>query len=38
VDNILGTWELYLEFRSADGSGPLKVFSTSGPPSAEAAR
>jgi type II secretory pathway component PulM len=31
VDNILGTWEFYLEFRSADGRQPLKVFSTSSP-------
>jgi hypothetical protein len=29
VDNIVGTWELYLEFRTADNSEPLKIFSTS---------
>jgi hypothetical protein len=34
VDNIVGTWELYLEFRTADGGRPLKVFSTSSPPPA----
>jgi hypothetical protein len=32
VDNIVGTWELYLEFRSAGGRQPLKVFSTNSPP------
>jgi hypothetical protein len=32
VDNIVGTWELYLEFRTADGGQPLKVLSTSSPP------
>jgi len=31
VDNIVGTWELYLEFRTEDGGQPLKVFSTSSP-------
>lgn len=36
VDNITGTWELYLEFRTADGGQPLKVFSTSSPPPAGA--
>ena len=36
VDNITGTWELYLEFRTADGGQPLKVFSTSSPPPAAA--
>ncbi len=35
VDNITGTWELYLELRTADGR-PLKVFSTSSPPPAAA--
>ncbi len=34
VDNIVGTWELYLEFRTADGKQPLKVYSTSTPPRA----
>ena len=34
VDNITGTWELYLEFRAADGARPLKMFSTSSPPPA----
>lgn len=34
VDNIVGTWELYLEFRTADGTRPLKLFSTSTPPPA----
>jgi hypothetical protein len=34
VDNIVGTWELYLEIRTADGGQPLKVFSTSSPPPA----
>jgi hypothetical protein len=32
VDNIMGTWELYLELRSADGSEPLKLLSSSTPP------
>jgi gas vesicle protein len=32
VDNIVGTWELYLEFRSADGGQPLKIASTNSPP------
>jgi hypothetical protein len=32
VDNIMGTWELYLEFRTADGGQPLKMFSTSASP------
>jgi hypothetical protein len=32
VDNIFGTWELYLEFRTADGGQPLKLFSTDSPP------
>ena len=32
VDNITGTWELYLELRTADGGRPLKVFSTNSPP------
>jgi hypothetical protein len=32
VDNIVGTWELYLEFRTTDGRQPLKVVSTSSPP------
>jgi hypothetical protein len=36
VDNIIGTWELYLEFRTADGRQPLKLFSTSAPPPAAA--
>ena len=36
VDNIVGTWELYLEFRTADGREPLKIFSTSTPPPAAA--
>jgi hypothetical protein len=36
VDNIVGTWELYLEFRTADGGQPLKLFSTSAPPPATA--
>jgi len=34
VDNISGPWELYLEFRTADGGKPLKTFSTSSPPPA----
>jgi hypothetical protein len=32
VDNIIGTWELYLEFLTADGGQPLKIFSTNSPP------
>ena len=36
VDNIVGTWELYLEFRTADGGQPLKIFSTSSLPPAAA--
>jgi hypothetical protein len=36
VDNITGTWEFYLEFRTADGGGPLKIFSTNSPPPATA--
>ena len=36
VDNIIGTWELYLEFRTADGRQPLRLFSTSVPPPAAA--
>jgi hypothetical protein len=32
VDNIVGTWEFYLEFRTPDGEQPLKLFSTSSPP------
>jgi hypothetical protein len=32
VDNIVGTWELYLEFRTADGRQPLKILSTNSPP------
>jgi hypothetical protein len=36
VDNIVGTWELYLEFRTEDGSQPLKITSTSSPPPATA--
>ena len=36
VDNIVGTWELYLEFRTADGGRPLRIFSTSTPPPAPA--
>jgi hypothetical protein len=36
VDNIVGTWELYLEFPTADGGRPLKVLSTSSPPPAAA--
>ena len=36
VDNIIGTWELYLEFLTADGDQPLKIFSTSSPPPAMA--
>jgi len=35
VDNIIGTWELYLEFFTADG-GPLKIVSTATPPPAMA--
>ncbi len=31
VDNIIGTWELYLEFRTADGRRPLKIVSTNSP-------
>jgi hypothetical protein len=34
VDNIMGTWEFYLEFRTADGRQPLQIFSTSAPPAA----
>jgi hypothetical protein len=34
VDNITGTWEMYLEFRTADGKQPLRLFSTSSPPPA----
>jgi hypothetical protein len=34
VDNIIGTWEFYLEFRTADGGEPLRVLSTSSPPPA----
>jgi hypothetical protein len=36
VDNIVGTWELYLEFRTADGGQPLPIRSTSAPPPAGA--
>jgi hypothetical protein len=36
VDNIIGTWELYLEFRTADGGQPLKLLSASAPPPAAA--
>ncbi len=36
VDNITGTWELYLEFRTADGDQPLKIYSTSSSPPATA--
>jgi hypothetical protein len=36
VDNIVGTWELYLEFRTADGKRPLKMVSTNSPPPAMA--
>jgi hypothetical protein len=32
VDNIVGTWELYLEFRTSDAGQPLKMFSTNSPP------
>jgi hypothetical protein len=32
VDNIIGTWELYLEFRTADGRQPLKIVSANTPP------
>ncbi len=32
VDNIIGTWEMYVEFRGADGAQPLKVASTRTPP------
>jgi gas vesicle protein len=34
VDNIGGDWALYLEFRTADGGLPLKVYSTNTPPPA----
>jgi hypothetical protein len=37
IDNIIGTWELYLEFRTAGGQ-PLKLFSTSSPPPGVAPR
>ena len=36
ADNIVGTWELYPELRTADGGRPLKVLSTSSPPPAAA--
>jgi hypothetical protein len=36
VDNITGTWELYLEFRTADGGRPLKVVSANSPTPAPA--
>jgi hypothetical protein len=36
VDNIVGTWELYLEFQTADGGQPLKMLSTNTPPPAAA--
>ena len=29
VDNITGTWELYLEFRTADGRRPLETITSS---------
>jgi hypothetical protein len=32
VDNIIGTWELYLEILSADGGESLKLLSTCTPP------
>ncbi len=35
VDNIIGTWEFYLEFRTAQGGQALKVLSTSSPPPAQ---
>jgi hypothetical protein len=34
VDNIATDWSLYLEFRTANGSEPLKMFSTNSPPPA----
>jgi hypothetical protein len=34
VDNIAGTWELYLEFRTADGRRPLPMSTASSPPPA----
>ena len=34
VDNLGSFWALYLEFRTADGDRPLKVYSTSTPPPA----
>jgi hypothetical protein len=36
VDNIIGTWELYLEFRTEDGGQPLGLFSTNLQPSTAA--
>jgi hypothetical protein len=36
VDNVVGTWELYLELRTTDGGRPLEAFSTSSPPPAAA--
>jgi hypothetical protein len=36
VDNIVGTWELYVEFRTADDGQPLKMLSTCSPPPAMA--
>jgi hypothetical protein len=36
VDNIAGTWELYLELRTTDGGEPLKLLSTSAQPRAGA--
>jgi hypothetical protein len=38
VDNIVGTWELYLELRSADGGEPLKLLSSNTPPPRGVAR
>jgi hypothetical protein len=35
VDNISDGWALYLEFRTTDGGQPLKMYSTTEPPSAE---
>jgi hypothetical protein len=32
VDNISADWCLYLEFRTANGGEPLKMFSTNSPP------
>jgi hypothetical protein len=32
VDNIVGTWELYVEFRTADGRRPLETVTSTSPP------